>query len=102
MKFSDNVTGPRLSPNDFHKPREIFHIKQGGRGGSHFFAATNYNLAATLTSGQAFRWRPTTDNAWDGIIGQHHLILRHHPNGIEAQTAAPNPDWSAIQHYLQT
>src|SRR5687768_10365094 len=73
-----------------------------GEGGAHFFHANNYDLAATLTSGQAFRWCPTPDAAWEGIIGQDHPILRQQPNGIQAQASTPNPNWPAVQRYLQT
>jgi N-glycosylase/DNA lyase len=68
----------------------------------HFFPVKNYDLAATLTSGQAFRWSATADGAWQGIIGRDPLLLRQHPTKIEAQSSTPNPDWPAIQHYLQT
>jgi N-glycosylase/DNA lyase len=68
----------------------------------HFFRAKNYDLAATLGSGQAFRWHPTADGAWEGVIGCEYVLLREAPNQIEAHSWAAQPDWSAIQHYLQT
>src|SRR5436305_1306620 len=48
-----------------------------------FFPARNYNLAATLASGQAFRWYPTPNGAWEGVIGNQHLTLRRAEKGIE-------------------
>lgn len=67
-----------------------------------FFPANNYNLAATLASGQAFRWYPNVQGAWEGVIGREFLMLRQQPNGIEAHSSNANPNSSAIQHYLQT
>src|SRR5688572_33066041 len=64
--------------------------------------AKHYDLAATLTSGQAFRWYSTTDGAWQGVIGRDHLLLRQKQNAIEAQSLTDNPNWSAVEHYLQT
>jgi N-glycosylase/DNA lyase len=66
------------------------------------FHAKNYDLAATLASGQVFRWYSTADGGWEGVIGSEHLILRRVPKGIEANSSSSNPDWPAIQHYLQT
>jgi N-glycosylase/DNA lyase len=68
---------------------------------AHFFPARNYNLAATLTSGQAFRWYPKPDESWEGVIGRDIVRLRQRAEGIEAVTT-PNANWVAIQDYLQT
>jgi N-glycosylase/DNA lyase len=67
-----------------------------------FFPANNYNLSATLASGQAFRWYANAEGAWEGVIGREFVTLRQQPNGIEAHSSNANPNWSAIQHYLQT
>ena len=61
----------------------------------------DYDLAATLDSGQAFRWRQE-NNAWHGVIGQHPVRLTQKPGGIHAQTAAPVENWSWLRDYLQT
>src|SRR4051812_4188655 len=61
----------------------------------------NYDLAATLSSGQAFRWRLQGD-AWEGIVRGHWLRLRQTREGICAQTAVPIVDWSWLTDYLQT
>jgi N-glycosylase/DNA lyase len=74
----------------------------GGHESIRLFAASNYNLAATLASGQAFRWYPTADGAWEGVIGRDCMTLRQLDNGIEAHVRSPDPNWPAIQHYLQT
>ena len=64
------------------------------------FPVKNYNLALTLASGQAFRWRRTGD-AWTGVIGSRWVRLRQEPGRIAAQTAAPPADWQWLRHYLQ-
>ena len=40
-----------------------------------FIPVTDYDLAATLNSGQAFRWQQYGD-FWVGVIGQYHVRLR--------------------------
>ena len=48
------------------------------------FPVRDYDLAATLGSGQAFRWRQVGD-AWEGIINGHHFRLRQTPTVITAE-----------------
>jgi N-glycosylase/DNA lyase len=64
------------------------------------FTAVNYDLGATLASGQAFRWR-RRDGVWTGVVGGRWVRLRPGPGQIEAQTAAPEGDWQWLRHYLQ-
>jgi N-glycosylase/DNA lyase len=66
-----------------------------------FIAARDYELAATLSSGQAFRWRPR-DGAWEGVIGPRWVRLRQRDGGVEAETAAPVSDWTWLMDYLQS
>src|SRR5437867_3212919 len=61
----------------------------------------DYDLAATLTSGQSFRWRLAQDE-WEGVIGLRWVRLKATDKGILARTAAPVADWSWLTHYLQT
>jgi N-glycosylase/DNA lyase len=61
----------------------------------------DYDLAGTLSSGQAFRWK-FREGAWEGVIGGHWVRLRTHPDGIAAEVAAPVTNWSWLQDYLQT
>ncbi len=61
----------------------------------------DYNLAATLDSGQVFRWQ-RVDYAWQGVIGKHLVQLTQTDQGIHAQTAAPVDDWNFLRHFLQT
>ncbi len=62
--------------------------------------AGDYDLAATLDSGQAFRWRQNGD-FWEGIIGQHFTRLRQTESGIHARTTAKVQDWDWLRKFLQ-
>jgi N-glycosylase/DNA lyase len=64
------------------------------------FAVRDYDLAVTLTSGQAFRWRQQ-DRWWTGVIGTQWVRLRSDSTSITAETAAPVADWDWLTHYLQ-
>jgi len=64
------------------------------------FAVQDYDLAATLDSGQAFRWQPR-EGAWEGVIGQRWVRL-HQSGTIDAQVARPVSDWCWLETYLQT
>jgi len=64
------------------------------------FPVRDYDLAATLTSGQAFRWK-RYDAAWEGVIAGRWVELRQEPNGIVARTVETQRDWDWLQHYLQ-
>ena len=61
----------------------------------------NYDLAATLDSGQAFRWQKQNDS-WIGILGKHGVRLTQTPDGIRAETAAPVENWDWLRQFLQT
>jgi N-glycosylase/DNA lyase len=61
----------------------------------------DYDLAATLTSGQAFRWTPR-DGGWEGVIGQRWVRLQQREGGIVAQTVKPAPGCDWLEFYLQT
>ena len=64
------------------------------------FPIRDYDLAATLTSGQAFRWRREKDS-WVGVIGKHWVRLRSGNNSIIAETAEPVTRWNWLTEYLQ-
>jgi N-glycosylase/DNA lyase len=64
------------------------------------FPVHNYDLAATLTSGQAFRWRNEAQ-AWLGVIGRHWVQLQADRSSITAETAVPVTDWNWLIGYLQ-
>jgi N-glycosylase/DNA lyase len=67
----------------------------------HLLCVTDYNLAATLDCGQAFRWRET-GGVWHGIVKGRWVGLRRTSRGIEARTAVPQTDWHWLTNYLQT
>ena len=67
---------------------------------------TNYALAETLASGQAFRWR-ALDGAWEGVIAGRWVRLRADPAGIRVTTAPERgrparENTSSLANYLQT
>jgi N-glycosylase/DNA lyase len=66
-----------------------------------FIPVRDYDLAATLDCGQAFRWTPR-DGAWEGVIGARWVRLQARDDGIEARTAVPFEEWSWLTHHLQS
>jgi N-glycosylase/DNA lyase len=64
------------------------------------FPARDYHLGATLTSGQAFRWK-LIDGAWEGVVAERWVRLRAANAEICAMTATPVKDWSWLLEYLQ-
>jgi N-glycosylase/DNA lyase len=64
------------------------------------FPVRDYDLAATLTSGQAFRWR-RLGSAWIGVIGRRWVRLEAGPLSIAAETGEPVADWTWLSGYLQ-
>ena len=66
-----------------------------------FLPACTYDLAATLNSGQVFRWQHV-ENSWHGVIGKHFMRLTQKENGIQAKTTAPVADWNFLREFLQT
>jgi N-glycosylase/DNA lyase len=72
------------------------------------FPVCDYDLAATLNSGQAFRWEGRRD-AWEGVLRDRWVRLRQQRAGILAETlrvpppggAAANNTDSWLADYLQ-
>ena len=73
------------------------------------FSVQDYNLAATLSSGQAFRWKQI-DSAWEGVIHERWVRLqqreptdtqRSRASCIEATAAAPQENWIWLTRYLR-
>lgn len=62
------------------------------------FPVHDYDLAATLTSGQAFRWK-FLNGGWEGVIGSHWVRLVQNEKAICAE--AFTSDWSWLTTYLQ-
>jgi len=61
----------------------------------------DYNLAATLDSGQVFRWQ-RDGKSWNGVLGKHFLQLTQTPSGIHARVSVPVNDWNFLHEFLQT
>ena len=61
----------------------------------------DYDLAATLESGQVFRWRQM-DNAWHGFIGKNVVRLTQTENSMHAETAVPVENWDWLRQFLQS
>jgi N-glycosylase/DNA lyase len=61
----------------------------------------DYDLAATLDSGQVFRWQEQ-DGSWIGVVGTHWVRLTQTRDGIHAETAAPVKNWDWLREFLQT
>jgi N-glycosylase/DNA lyase len=64
------------------------------------FPMSDYDLAATLTSGQAFRWK-FRDGAWESVIDSRWVRLREAENEIIAEADASVSDWTWLKSYLQ-
>lgn len=60
-----------------------------------------YDLAATLDSGQAFRWERGEDGAWRGVIGSRWVCLSMpRPGHVVARTAGDPGRWEWLWRYL--
>lgn len=68
----------------------------------------DYDLAATLDSGQVFRWQRSASgssaspDSWAGVIGNRWVCLTQTGDGIRAETAMPVADWQWLRDFLQT
>jgi len=61
----------------------------------------DYDLAATLDSGQVFRWQ-AIGGSWHGVVGKQVVRLTQTPAGIHAETDTPVADWDWLRRFLQT
>jgi N-glycosylase/DNA lyase len=68
--------------------------------GRKVFRVRDYDLAATLTSGQAFRWE-TRAGGWVGVMHGRWVKLWQRGQKIVAETAVPQTDWQWLDDYLQ-
>jgi N-glycosylase/DNA lyase len=83
-------------------PRQVFRgLKKMPSAHEFFLPAGDYDLAATLDSGQVFRWQ-RIGNSWHGVVGKHLVRLSPTPDGIRAATAAPVQNWDWLREFLQT
>ena len=65
------------------------------------FPVRDYDLAATLDSGQVFRWQRSADGSWTGVVGRHWVQLTHTGDGIRAESTGSVADWQWLRDYLQ-
>ena len=61
----------------------------------------DYDLTATLSSGQVFNWEQTEDG-WCGVVSGRWLRLTQISTGIQVQAAEPQSDWTWLKTFLQT
>jgi N-glycosylase/DNA lyase len=66
-----------------------------------FLPVHDYDLAATLDSGQVFRWQQHGDS-WTGVVGKNCVRLTQLDNGIRAETASPQTNWDWLHEFLQS
>jgi len=79
-------------------PLRVF--SRGSRATNTSFPVRDYDLAATLASGQAFRWRPVGE-AWEGVVAGRWVRLRQVGDELHAETIEPQPDWEWLREFLQ-
>jgi N-glycosylase/DNA lyase len=60
----------------------------------------DYDLAATLNSGQVFRWCEQNGN-WTGVVGKRWVRLTQTRDSILAETAGPVKSWNWLHDFLQ-
>ena len=60
----------------------------------------DYDLAATLAGGQAFRWQQA-GGIWHGVIGARWVRLHADRFALTAETPGPVSDWGWLTDYLQ-
>jgi len=65
------------------------------------FRVRDYDLAATLNSGQVFRWHQN-ENSWTGVVGKNFARLTQTDGGILAETSAAIDDLDWLRDFLQT
>jgi N-glycosylase/DNA lyase len=70
-------------------------------GSRMLFEVRDYDLAATLTSGQAFRWQQRA-SGWEGVVHGRWVRLLQTPTGISAETIEAVDGWNWLKQYLQT
>jgi len=65
------------------------------------FRVRDYDLAATLNSGQVFRWQQI-ENSWTGVVGKNFARLTQTDGGILAETSTGIDDLDWLRDFLQT
>ncbi len=63
--------------------------------------ACDYDLAATMTSGQVFAWERVADD-WVSVVSGRWVTLRQESEAIVVRTAEPQREWSWLAEFLQS
>ncbi|HXB60146.1 MAG TPA: DNA glycosylase [Candidatus Acidoferrales bacterium] len=63
--------------------------------------AKDYDLAATLDSGQVFRWRQES-GSWLGVVSKRQVRLTQQRDEILAETETPVENWDWLREFLQS
>lgn len=63
------------------------------------FTIPEYDFAATLDGGQAFRWR-AIGVGWEAVVDGRWVRLVPICSTLQVSTAVPVTDWSWLRHYL--
>lgn len=66
----------------------------------HHFSVRDYDLSATLNSGQTFRWT-LVGEGWEGVVDGRFVRLSGDLSGITAETVEPVGPWDWLADYLQ-
>jgi N-glycosylase/DNA lyase len=64
------------------------------------WVVADYDLEATLSSGQSFRWVHFR-GAWEGVVDRHWLRLHQTERGIIGERWGQKPEWAAVETYLR-
>jgi N-glycosylase/DNA lyase len=64
------------------------------------FRVRDYDLAATLDSGQVFRWQKQNES-WVGVVGKNFARLTQTDGGIVAETSTGIDDLDWLREFLQ-
>lgn len=91
---AQSTVGEQTSP-------EVTRSSSSSFPSSTLLCVRDYDLAATLDSGQVFRWQEQR-GSWLGVVGKHWVRLTQVHDGIRAETAAPVKDWQWLRDFLQT
>lgn len=71
------------------------------RGTSITLPVRDYDLTATLSSGQVFNWEQNA-SGWTGVVRGRWVLLNSERDAIRAQVTAVQNDWSWLMGFLQT
>src|SRR5436190_529511 len=96
--FETTIGSARV--NTIAERRSLWKTNPSMPGARKRFPVRDYDLAATLTSGQTFRWQ-RRDDSWLGVIGHYSVRLRTEKHSIIAETAERVSDWVWLADYLQ-